>query len=220
MKEDILEQLVDGYFLRQPATFTKHNVKFKPKKEDIALLDNLTRGKFSVHSDIDVLAIHLNEENEKKVSVVSCKSWQDGFDIDLYYNHLIDEEKRNVKKGTGPIWKRFRELVEPNWAKAFREKIYEETNSYDFTYYIAVTKITKKSKIEDFENCDTFLNLLSDNGKNKVKIKFLTLGDIVSEIMNENSNTTVESTEIGRFLQLIKAAGLKFQPTTTQIVVP
>ena len=39
MKEDILEQLIDGYLLRQPGTFTKHNVKYRPdqkalKKED------------------------------------------------------------------------------------------------------------------------------------------------------------------------------------------
>ena len=209
MKEDILEQLVDSYFLRKPATFTKHNVKFKPKKEDIT--DLSTRNKFSVSSDIDVLAIHLNEQKDKRVSVISCKSWQNGFDIDHFYDHLIDDEKRKVRNGASEIWKKFRELVEPNWAKAFREKIFEETNSHDFTYYIAITKIKKNkdSKADLFKNCPLFINNLSDNGKHIVKIKFLTLEEILFEIWGETS-TTVEATEIGRFLQLIKAADLKF----------
>lgn len=213
MKEDILEQLVDGYFLRKPATFTKHNVKFKPKKEDIAHFDVRTKSRFTVSSDIDVLAVHLNEENEKKVSVISCKSWQEGFDIDFFYNHLIDEEKRKVRVGTSDAWKKFRELVEPTWAKAFREKVYAETNSFDFTYYIAITKIkrNKGNKIEDFKNCQLFLDNLSDNGKHKVKIEFITLEKMLSEILNEEKNTTIEATEIGRFLQLVKAAGLKLE---------
>jgi hypothetical protein len=66
MKEDILEQLLDGYFLRKPATFTKHNVKFKPKKEDIKHFDSRNKSRFTFPSDIDVLAVHLNEVNEKK----------------------------------------------------------------------------------------------------------------------------------------------------------
>ena len=54
-----------------------------------------------------------------------------------------------------------------------------------------------------------FLNNLSDNGKHNVKIEFLTLEKIIDEIFNEKIDTTLEATEIGRFLQLIKAAGLK-----------
>ncbi len=213
MKEDILEQLVGGYFLRKPATFTKHNVKFKPQKEDIAHFDVRTKSRFTVSSDIDVLAVHLNEQAENKVSVISCKSWQDGFDIDFFYNHLIDEEKRKVRVGTSDAWKKFRELVEPTWAKAFREKIYAETNSFDFTYYIAITKIKRNrgNKIEDFKKCQLFLDNLSDNGKHNVKIEFLTLETMLSEILNEERNTTIEATEIGRFLQLVKAAGLKLE---------
>lgn len=211
MKEDILEQLVDGYFLRQTSTFTKHNVKYKPNPIDISHLEIRERNKYYVSSDIDVLAIHLNKINHHKVSVVSCKSWQAGFDIDYFYEHLIDEVKRTKRVGTGDAWKKFRELVEPNWAKAFREKIYSETNSNDFTYYIAVTKIkNKKGKyIQDFKDCELFLNNLSDNGKHNVKIEFLTLEKIIDEIFNEKIDTTLEATEIGRFLQLIKAAGLK-----------
>lgn len=213
MKEDILEQLVDGYFLRKPKTFTKHNVKFKPSLEDISSLTNLEKSKYSVSSDIDVIAVHLGEENENKVSAISCKSWQDGFDIDFFYEHLTDENKKKKRVGTSEAWKKFRELVEPTWAKAFRDKVYNETDSYDFTYFIAITKIkkNKSKKIDDFKNCELFLNNLSDNGKNKVKIEFLTLENMLSELLNEKTNTTIESTEIGRFIQLIKATGLKLE---------
>jgi hypothetical protein len=55
------------------------------------------------------------------------------------------------------------------------------------------------------------LNNLSDNGKNKVKIEFLTLENMLNELLNEKVNTTIESTEIGRFIQLIKATGLKLE---------
>jgi len=213
MKEDILEQLVDGYFLRKPKTFTKHNVKFKPSVEDISSLTNLEKSKYSVSSDIDVIAVHLGEEYENKVSAISCKSWQDGFDIDFFYEHLTDENKKKKRVGTSEAWKKFRELVEPTWAKAFRDKVFYETGSYDFTYYIAITKIkkNKSKKIDEFRNCNLFIDNLSNNGQNNVKIEFLTLEDMLSELLNEKTNTTIESTEIGRFIQLIKATGLKLE---------
>jgi hypothetical protein len=75
MKEDILEQLVDSYFLRKPATFTKHNVKFRP---ELSSMTKEEKRKYSVHSDIDVIAVHFKGACEKEVSVVSCKSWQSG----------------------------------------------------------------------------------------------------------------------------------------------
>ena len=34
MKEDILEQIVDDWFLSRPGVFTKHNVKFRPTPAD------------------------------------------------------------------------------------------------------------------------------------------------------------------------------------------
>lgn len=55
MKEDILKQLVDVYFLRNPKTFTKHNVTFKHSLEDISSLTNLESSKYSILSDIDVI---------------------------------------------------------------------------------------------------------------------------------------------------------------------
>lgn len=213
MKEDILEQLVDGYFSRQRGVFTKHNVKYKPDPIDIAKLEKREKSRYTVSSDIDVLVLHTKSRGYKRVSVISCKSWQQGFDIDRYYNHLIDKTKHKVRDGSGEIWKKFRELVEPKWAKAFRDTIFKETGSYDFTYYICITKIKKnkdKTK-EKFKRSPIFLKNLTDRGKHTVKIEFLTLESMLKVIFDHSTGTTVESTEIGRFMQLIKAAELKLE---------
>ncbi len=212
MKEDILEQLVDGYFLRQQSTFTKHNVKYKPKKEDVDDLTVKDRSQYSVPSDIDVMAVHFDKPGVVRVSVVSCKSWQSGFDLDFFYKNLGGLGDKNVRVGTGEAWKKFRELTEEKWAKAFREKIFKETQSKSFTYYIAITKfkgVKYEKSIKAFENCELFIKNLSGNGEFDVQIKFLTLEEIMKNILGPEMNTTIESTEIGRFLQLIKAAGLE-----------
>jgi hypothetical protein len=211
MKEDILEQLVDGYFLRKPSTFTKHNVKYRPKVEDIKELNVKDRSQYSVASDIDVMAVHWDKFGVEQVSVVSCKSWQSGFDLDFFYRNLSGLGDKNKRVGTGEAWKKFRELTEEKWAKAFREKILEETKSKSFTYYIAITKFkgTENQQIlNDFENCELFIKNLSGDGEFDVRIKFLTLEKIMMSIFSQGLNTSIEATKIGRFMQLIKAAGL------------
>ena len=202
MTEDILEQLVDGYLLRQPSVFTKHNIKYRPNLEE---LDKSERNRYSVHSDIDVLAINTKDNS---VTVVSCKSWQHGFDIKEYLDYLSDNTKHIIKKSGREIWKSFRELTNPIWAEAFRSKIYEETNSKTFTYTIAVTKLKNPSHKNEFVNCQEFLNLLSNNNEFSVKINFLTLEEMLIAIINGQTGTAIESTEIGRMIQLINAAGL------------
>jgi hypothetical protein len=78
-----------------------------------------------------------------------------------------------------------------------------------------VTKLNNSKKINEFCNNKNFLNMLSDNGCFKVTISFLTLETIITTIQNEPQNTAVESTEIGRFLQLLNAADLKFERKTS-----
>ena len=211
MKEDILEELVDGWFLRQRGTFTKHNIKYRPEISDIEHLNVKERSLYAVSSDIDVMAVHMDRKGSSKVSVVSCKSWQNGFDVDFFFNNLSGMGDPNSRVGTGPAWKKFRELFDPYWAKAFRDKIFQESQSNCFTYFISITKFKGKNPkyIEQFKNCQIFLNNLSDNGKHEVKIEFLTLESIINEILGQDPTTTLESTEIGRFMQLIKAADLK-----------
>ncbi len=134
-----------------------------------------------------------------------------GFDLDFFYKNLSGLGDKNKRIGTGEAWKKFRELTEEKWAKAFRDKIFDETKSKCFIYFIAITKfkgvINEQTK-EDFEKCESFINKLSGNGEFDVEIKFLTLEEIMKQVLENELNTTIEATEIGRFLQLIKAAGL------------
>jgi len=207
MTEDILEQLVDGWFKRRPSTFTKHNIKYRP---DISNMDKETKKNYNVNSDIDVLAVELNK-NQTNVSVVNCKSWQGGFDVKLWYDKLSNVDNHIDKKSGKEYWKPFRELTNETWARAFREKIISETYSRNFTYYIAVTKLKNKEKIDDFKKCDFFLKNLKGKELN-VNIEFLPLEKMITDIYNEIQKTALEATEIGRFIQLIKAANMTINP--------
>lgn len=204
MKEDILEQLIDGYFLRQPATFTKHNVKYRPDPNSIS---EEKKNKYSVHSDIDILSINLKTN---VTNVVTCKSWQGGFNVKKHLEWLSDPRKHSTKVSGREVWKSFRELTDPVWSAAFRNKIFEETNSKQFNYIIAVTKLNNSQAIRDFCTNENFLKTLSNNNEFNVTMSFLSLETIITTIQNEPQSTAVESTEIGRFLQLLNAADMKF----------
>lgn len=71
MKENILEQIVEEYIVRK-GYFVQHNLNFLPRKDH----PNFITNQDSNHSDIDVIGFHLFIEGERKVMVVSCKSWQ------------------------------------------------------------------------------------------------------------------------------------------------
>ena len=60
-----------------------------------------------------MLAIHLNQVKEKRVSVVSFKSCHSGFDVDFVYEHFTEKVKQEVRVGASDAWKKFRELVDP-----------------------------------------------------------------------------------------------------------
>ena len=211
MKEDILEQTVDDWFLSQESTFTKHNIKFKPNSEDAEFIGNQD----SVCSDIDVLAVHLEADGVNRVSAASCKSWQEGFYAKKALEDLMNN--KNKKWGGREIWKGFRELIIPKWGRAYSKKIFEETLSKDFTYYLFVTKISG-SKGEDlenskkeFENCKVFLDNLKYDSNAQVKIKIKTFKEIMVEHFLRKNSTTMEATEIGRLLQIFRASEIELK---------
>ena len=173
MKEDILEQIVDDCFLSQSGTFTKHNIKFRPdekRKDYNSKMD-------SSHSDIDILAVNLNKQSNERVSVVTCKSWQQGFNPKNWADWLVNDQSKRF--GSREAWKFFRELVKPNWAEAFIKKIEEETHSTEFIYYIACTKIQGENNKEIFEKNDYFLDNLRTSGAKSPVIKIITFEEIV-----------------------------------------
>jgi len=215
MKEDILEQLVEDYFVDSKGFFVKHNIRFRPDREHEDYISN----RDSVHSDIDILALNATaKEGPERVHVATCKSWQGGFDPKKWRAEIEKEAEYNERSDRfkpRERWKSFRELVSDKWMKAFLEKIEEETGQRDFTYTIAVTKLngTKEERraLEESE----ILKARFKNRESNVIIKFLTLSDIIErygERMEvKDTPSSLEATDVGRLLQLIHSAGLRIK---------
>jgi hypothetical protein len=191
MKEDVLEQVVDDY-LKFRGYFTIHNVSFKPS---VAAAD-YEASKDRVPSDVDVVGFHPREGGIDKIVVVSCKSWQSGFDAD-YWLDLLKGEK---KVGKRYAWQSFRELWVPKWSQAFRDKVYELTGARVFAYRIAVTDL--RGSTDAWSENPRIAQTLPG-----CSVGFLPLSTIWATLLTELT-TRPAASEIGRLAQLLKAAGL------------
>jgi hypothetical protein len=190
MKEDIVEQLVDDY-LKFSGFFTVHNVKFRPADTapDYSQRDDC------VASDIDVVGYHPMRKGTDRVWVVSCKSWQAGFDP----KRRIALIEGNKTISGRQAWQSFRELVKKKWADGLLAEIEKLTGSTKFTYVTAVTRLRGEASV--WQEYILFRNNLRGN-----PIRVLTLQNMLSDLY-KNTNTTVASSEVGRLLQVIKASG-------------
>jgi len=191
-KEDILEQLVEEFLIHR-GYFVRHNVKFLPRKDHPDYVSNQD----SNHSDIDVLAINPKLEGPDRVWAVSCKSWQAGLDPE----QKIKEIDENKTVSGREAWRGFRELVKPKWSEAFISSVHAATGYSSFTYVTAVTHLVGSA--ERWEQSAQFIRAMSGN-----PIKIVTLKEMLHEVSGSLS-TTLASTELGRTLQLFKAAGVK-----------
>jgi hypothetical protein len=191
VKEDVLEQIVDDY-LQFDGYFTTQNVRFRPQPgcEGYAVADD------SVPSDVDVVGYNPNKSGRERVVVVSCKSWQGGFDATAKLAELRGE-KKNRKRAT---WRHFRELWIPKWSEAFREAILKLTGQHDFAYRIAVTRL--KGDADAWGKDPTIAANLKG-----CSVGFLPLEQMWAKMLGELTTTPAPS-EIGRLAQLLKAAGL------------
>ena len=190
-KEDILEQLVEEYFIHL-GYFVRHNVKFKPRRSH----PDFVKNQDSNHSDIDVLALNPRLSGPEKVMAVSCKSWQSGFNP----KQKIDQIKGNKIVSGRDAWRGFRELVSPKWSEAFISSVTEATAHNQFTYVTAVTAV--KGQREVWEQHQPFLSALGGN-----PIRLLSLKMMLHEVSGALT-TTMAGTELGRTLQLFRAAGI------------
>lgn len=193
-KEDILEQPVEEYLLHQ-GFFVRHNVKFLPRRDHPDFISNQD----SNHSDIDVIGLHPLRTGIERVTVVSFKSWQGGFDPVAELRHIEEEKVRRGREA----WRSFRELLIPKWSQAFLSAIESATGQREFTYVLAVTKVIGDRGA--WETCPKFVNALNGN-----PIQILTLKEMLHGI-SPKLTTTLAGTEVGRMLQLFKAAGLDIE---------
>lgn len=191
MKEDVLEQVVDDY-LQFRGYFTTHNVRFRPRTDHPEYVSQQD----SVASDVDVVAYNPNLSGVQRVVVVSCKSWQTGFDASAKLAELRGT-KKNPKR---PTWRHFRELWVPRWSEAFRSQIEALTGESIFSYRIAVTRL--KGDATAWPEDPTIKANLPG-----CSVGFLTLEEMWATMLDELT-TTPAASEIGRLAQLLKAAGL------------
>ena len=192
IKEDVLEQIVEGYLLHK-GYFVQHNVKFRPSKNHPDFISKQD----SNHSDIDMVGYHPTEDGYKKVLAVSCKSWQGGFDPSAQLSAILDKKILGGKDA----WKLYHELTSPKWSEAFLKAIKDATGEDRFTYVTAVTfmKGDAAGKAR-WENHPPFKQALFGN-----PIQIITLREMINEIL-EKLPKTLAPTEVGRMLQLFRAA--------------
>ena len=188
-KEDILEQIVEEYLIHK-GYFVQHNLKFLPRKDHPDWIKNQD----SNHSDIDVLGYHPHKIGPDKIMAVGCKSWQSGFNPASY----LAKVKGNKKISGKEAWKSFRELTRPKWSEAFCDAVFNATGETSFTYVLAVSHCKGDKSIWETET--SFRDALKGN-----PILVLSFAEMVEQI-SEDLGTTLASSEVGRLLQMFKAA--------------
>lgn len=210
MKEDILEQLVEDWFVARPGFFVKHNVRFRPDKSHADYVSK----RDSVHSDIDILAVATAAKGSERVHAVTCKSWQGGFNAKHWRTELEKEAEYNERTAAfkpRERWKYFRELVSDKWMEAFLDTVEEETGQRDFTYTIAVTKFNGTDADRDAIENSSVLRSRFKAKRSKIRIQILPLSELISKYTDRitaKDTPSLEATDVGRLLQLIHAAGL------------
>jgi hypothetical protein len=192
MKEDVLEQVVDDYLMHH-GYFTRHNLRFMPAI-DHTEFDPKTD---SNHSDIDVVGIHPFREGAERVLVLSCKAWQGGFDPAARVSAIVLGKTVSGR----PTWKGFRELCQPKWSEAFVKAVENATGSSRFTYCAVVTKLLNPASRNLWETNAQFRAAINGN-----PIRILTLAEMLTDLWVMLTKTPAAS-EIGRAIQLMKAAG-------------
>src|SRR5258708_5669183 len=173
MKEDILEQLVDDY-LKFNGFFTLHNVKFQPAKSDPEYIKKSD----CVASDIDVVGFHPMRNGTDRTWVVSCKSWQSGFDPRARIRLIT--EKRKISKREA--WQAFRELAIKKWSDGLIAKIETLTGSTKFTYVTAITRLKGEASV--WQEHEPFRENLRGN-----PIRILTLQEMLSDLYKKTDTT-------------------------------
>lgn len=191
-KEDILEQIVEEYLVHK-GYFVQHNIEFLPRKDH----PEFVRNQDSNHSDIDVIGYHPMLKGNSKVVVVSCKSWQSGFNPSAEIRAIEGDKIRRGRKA----WQAFRELTNPKWSEGFVKAVRDATGVNHFTYITAVARLIGDRTV--WENHKPFCDALGGN-----PVRIVTFREMVTEIQAKLT-TTLASTEVGRMLQMFLAADMK-----------
>jgi hypothetical protein len=191
-KEDILEQIVEEFLIHE-GFFVQRNIKYRPNSAD----PEYNSSSDSVSSDIDILAVHPRRVGPSATYAVNIKSWQGGFRFASTIAEIEHDKKISGKSSR----LRYRELAIEKWSKAFVRAIAQRTGRAEFTHVLAVTLAKGDESI--WVNHKPFRDAMEGN-----PLKVLTLKQMV-EAIEARLTRTPAATDIGRTLQLFRAAGLR-----------
>jgi hypothetical protein len=149
-----------------------------------------------VPSDIDVIAINPLKVGADRIVVVSCKSWQLGFDPRALVNAIANNSQWSGREA----WRGVRELAKPKWSRAFMDAVERATGSREFTYWTAVTSVTKGRDKSIWEDNAEFRAAIEGN-----PIRLISFSEMLDQVWKKLS-TTPAATELGRMVQLMKAS--------------
>jgi hypothetical protein len=195
MKEDILEQIAADY-LNLCGYFTRTNIKYRPSESD----PEWKGKKDSVYSDIDVIGLNPLVPPPRRVVAISCKSWQEGFWAQWEIEAIADHTRKVAGRER---WKTYRELISPKWARAFRKKVKELTGESRFEYWIVCTRFGDPEHEKDWTHNAEFRKNLTPH------LRIVSL-DIIFRETVQKIGTTPANSELGRLIQLLKAANPDF----------
>ena len=177
---DLFEQLV-GDYLAEDGYLCKFNVNYRKA-------DNKQTG-----SDIDVLA--RRQKRPHKILVGDCKSWGEG----LWGDWMLQEPP---KPAILRQQDRFKPLFRQEWADGLAAKIKTEFGTERFIYTIYCARLRGESSA---------LRKLRIGGN---FVRIVTLAQMVREteqrlVKRSEETDSVEPTTLGRFVQLMRHAGIK-----------
>jgi hypothetical protein len=113
---------------------------------------------------------------------------------------IAEIEQNKIVSGR-EAWKGFRELVIPKWSEAFISAIHDATGETRFTYVTAVTRLLGSAAT--WERHPAFCEAMAHN-----PIKIISLYEMLTEVYGQLKKT-LAGTELGRMLQLFRAAGIE-----------
>ncbi len=138
MAVNVFEELVRGA-LQADRYLTAENVPYRLHPDARSIRSDPARA--TAESDIDLIAFRPGLTGPRRVLAVNCKGGGEPLNVARDLQRLAVGNPNQYVAGSSATTG-FRELTDPDWAKAFRQRVYTVTGASEFTHVLAVKKIT------------------------------------------------------------------------------
>ena len=137
MAVNVFEELVraalnaKGYLAFENAAYQLHK-----NAKSLVGLDNPVNNP----SDIDLIGLHPHKTGPDRILAINCKGGHEPLTLPRDISRITEQSGALV--AGSPARTGFRELCQPDWAKAFRHCVYTVTKVSSFTHVTAVRSVT------------------------------------------------------------------------------